>query len=146
MQVYLLELAEIMPIFLNMSRDCVKTFEYHDSWVLISINEPDVQPPGIICTNMVDRTVLNFHDIDSAEENCVLFSEENAIQILDFVKKHTNIHLVVIHCYAGISRSAAVAAALHTSINNCSDSHYWKRFIPNKHVYSTIMKVINEQK
>lgn len=66
----------------------------------------------------------------------VLFTENDAQQILDFVR--LNAGLVVIHCEAGISRSAGVASAL-SLIYNGTDQYYFDHYLPNMLVYRKIL-------
>ena len=70
-----------------------------------------------------------------------LFSDKNAQEILDFVQyNRVDIDLIVIHCEAGISRSAGVAGAL-SLIYNGSDEYYFKKYLPNMFVYRKILNM-----
>jgi len=54
-------------------------------------------------------------DIDqpSAEPSDVLFNEEHATQVTDFVRRHcTQVDRIVVHCMAGQSRSPGIALGL----------------------------------
>jgi hypothetical protein len=68
-----------------------------------------------------------------------LFTVDNAKEILTFVNEHINeIEAIITHCDAGISRSAAMAASLSKIITNMDD-FFFKNYIPNMLVYTTIL-------
>ena len=70
-----------------------------------------------------------------------LFTEDHANQILDFVIDARQRNLRTwIHCRMGISRSAAVAAALGTLFDDDGFDPF-DRAWPNEHVYSILMAV-----
>lgn len=51
-----------------------------------------------------------------------VFSDEQAVQIVDFVERiKDKVNGFLIHCEAGVSRSAAVAAAIDLIVNGSSD-------------------------
>ena len=73
------------------------------------------------------------------EKDIIHFTEENAKQILDFIEKYKNeVDLIVVHCEAGISRSAGVAGAL-SLIYNGTDEYYFKHYLPNILCYRKIL-------
>ena len=70
-----------------------------------------------------------------------LFNKELAKQILDFVHHYAlEVNLIVVHCEAGISRSAGVASAL-SLIYNGEDQYYFDNYLPNMLVYRKIINV-----
>ena len=70
-----------------------------------------------------------------------VFDESYAKQILDFVKKYEEfVDLIVVHCEAGISRSAGVAGALSLILNG-EDQYYFDNYLPNVLVYRKIINV-----
>lgn len=91
---------------------------------LISITEPASYEELIpkLDPNWKHLLKVSFHDIDTdrrkqrilAEaDEYVIFSEKHATQILEFVEQIKNeVVSLVVHCYAGLSRSAAVALFL----------------------------------
>lgn len=107
----------------------------------ISITEPDVPPAKLNGWSHLLR--LCFHDVDKQQfpdewegmtEKYTFFDENMAKQILDFVDAlPPNIDTLVVHCYAGISRSAAVSRVLHSyfDIPVISEGQY---LLLNKHV------------
>lgn len=123
-----------------MSRENVSQFTYHNPWSLISINQPNQTPPEIMCSKLYSKLELFFDDIDKPIEGCSIFTDNDATKIVEFVKLYINkVSLFVIHCHAGISRSAAIAAALSKYYNQ-NDKVYFDNYIPNIHVYSTLTK------
>ena len=75
-----------------------------------------------------------------------LFTDNDARIILDFVQDcRVDIDLIVVHCEAGISRSAGVAGAL-SLIYNGSDEYYFHRYLPNIFVYRKILNKFMESK
>ncbi|MCH7604964.1 hypothetical protein IID24_03180 [Patescibacteria group bacterium] len=115
-----------------------------EDYVLISISCPGdkanvfTKPP---CKGVL---FLQFDDIDAPAHilkdlKCTLFCEDDAKKILDFYQKYKDLvgHLIV-HCDAGISRSPAVAAALD-KIETGWDQDWFKKYLPNRRVYSLIL-------
>jgi hypothetical protein len=77
----------------------------------------------------------------------VIFNREQARQILDLVlKEKENIYHCIIQCDGGISRSSATAAAISKILYN---DDMWifdnPRYVPNMHIYSTILKTYYEE-
>jgi predicted protein tyrosine phosphatase len=108
--------------------------------VLISITDVEESPPDIPpCYS--DVLHLQFHDIDKNRTGYVCFSRKHARQILDFYTlRIDNVKTFVIHCTAGISRSAAIAAALHKIYYEHDNNLYWDKYFPNMLVYSTLIR------
>jgi len=78
-----------------------------------------------------------FPDLDT-----YLFSPTHAQQILDFAMEYCLVQKIthfIIHCQAGISRSAACGAAL-SKIYNKSDDYFFNYYHPNRYIYQTILK------
>jgi predicted protein tyrosine phosphatase len=70
-----------------------------------------------------------------------VFDEHYADEILEFVSTYAlDIDLVVVHCEAGISRSAGVASAL-SLIYNGEDQYYFDNYLPNMLVYRKIINL-----
>lgn len=71
------------------------------------------RPPSILAGNHLH---LSMHDIAEAQEGMTLPDETHMRDILDFAERWDRRKPMVVHCYAGISRSTAsayiIAAAL----------------------------------
>jgi predicted protein tyrosine phosphatase len=81
---------------------------------------------------------LRFHDIDKAWQNYVLISDEHADAVIAWLKEHEDeFKTVIVHCAAGISRSAAVAKFIAEVYDLDFPEDY---FLYNKLVYSTLRK------
>ena len=84
-------------------------------FALISLGEPDAtEGDPQIQSGWYDVLRLSFHDITpdtlDVEQAYTLMSDEDARKIVAFVRENApNVEGIIVHCRAGISRSAAVA-------------------------------------
>lgn len=107
---------------------------------IISITEPmegdaKLHPDYVEGHNLLR---LSFHDVDDGVHGYQPFSSEQAKQVLKFVDNiPRGIEVLIIHCHAGISRSAAVAIAV-AEILELKETHSHYR-IYNKRVYREII-------
>ncbi len=114
--------------------------ERKDSYAVISIQDTHTKGFGfnfkenVFCKGVL---TLYFDDIDRETKDAVLFSEEQAREIIEFVKTHVSAETLLIHCFGGLSRSWAVGAFL-TKIFGGDNSKYFEKGKPNMHVYSTL--------
>jgi predicted protein tyrosine phosphatase len=117
--------------------------------IIISITNPGTAPARV---RMNDNTLqvlrLEFEDMEDNPNyrttvDIKLFNRRQAQQIKRLVE-NVDPEMVVVHCEAGISRSAAVAAALSKHYNG-DDSGLWTspRYNPNKLVYNVLLDVLN---
>ena len=126
--------------------------------VIISIRNPESPVPRVVQTKKTKGVLyMQFDDLHSpklatirAMGYVVLFNEEMADQIIDFVKKHEQeIEYIVCHCEMGVSRSAAVAAALAQFYNGDNREFFGSgiygssRYSPNMLVYDILSKKLN---
>lgn len=72
-------------------------------------------------------------------------TDEQADQVVEFVEKYKDVELIVVHCEAGISRSAGLAAAL-SKIMTGDDIRFFKKFLPNMLVYRKIINAYERKK
>lgn len=78
---------------------------------------------------------LQFNDIDFQILDYTLFSDKQAEYIKNFLYNNSDFDLCVVHCYAGISRSAAVAKYISERFN----LYYPKNYaLYNKFVYAKL--------
>jgi predicted protein tyrosine phosphatase len=91
--------------------------------------------------NWEHKLFLVFHDLDKPIKDYKIFDKEQAKQIIKFVDKVANdILILVVHCDAGVSRSAAVAKFVAEKYGLLFPDNYT---IYNKLVYSTLKYVDN---
>ena len=73
---------------------------------LINVGTPAVRPPAIA---EADHLFVGVSDITDALDGHVLPDEAHVRRLLDFMRAWNQTQPLVIHCYAGISRSTAAA-------------------------------------
>jgi len=77
---------------------------------LISIATPGERAPKL--PHFLERLSFEFHDVEDDQEPWIVFNDEHAKAILEFIARihaHDKGWRCIVHCKAGISRSAAVA-------------------------------------
>jgi len=132
--------------FVVYSRLQILRLDLQESHAVISIREPGSDMPAIprneLCRGILS---LSFHDLHRPERpDVILFTAEHAREIFDFFTAvRPELETLVIHCEAGISRSAAVAAALSRATIG-ADSFFFEHYAPNPLVYSTLLAVWRE--
>ncbi len=108
--------------------------------LMISIFSPNDKPKLPINKNRIATLSLGFHDLDKKYNDYKIFSKKDAYSIFEFLKQNKSTKNIVIHCDAGIARSPAIAAAL-AKIFNFDDLKYFKKYLPNRLVYRTMLDV-----
>jgi predicted protein tyrosine phosphatase len=79
------------------------------SWAVISITQPS-DPAAALQEGWGAVLRMTFHDTDDADSILTVFSPEHAEELVRFVRAQaTQMEGILVHCHAGISRSAAVA-------------------------------------
>ena len=115
--------------------------DFQEKTAIISINgcnEP-LNSFSIDNPNIIDILFLRFDDVEAGEINQMTRSD--AENIIQFVNSNINkVDQIIVHCGAGISRSAGVAAALMLIING-DDSPIFNdpKRCPNRHCYRTLL-------
>ncbi|HZV99473.1 MAG TPA: hypothetical protein VFF74_10835 [Methylophilaceae bacterium] len=114
------------------------------SWAVISITEPGC-PDGQARLQPGWHSVLRleFHDLDAnspewdiAAGQFVFMNEQHAHEVIEFVDRVAGeVDTILVHCRAGISRSAAVAKFVANRFGLEFD-HGYPLF--NKHVFQTL--------
>ena len=120
-------------------------------YAVISIRDShDSIPDAVLAESPLRRAILRLRfddigDIDDADEappGYLLFGESHARQIVRFVDAHLHaIQGLIVHCEAGISRSAAVAAVLSRAING-DDAFLDEHFSANPRVRAVLTRQI----
>ena len=111
-----------------------------DKCVIVSINGTEEELNQFNANPAIhDVCYLVFDDVETNRANCM--SRSDADKILAFVDKNLNqVDEIIIHCGAGISRSAGVCAALMLILNG-NDSKIFNNpyFRPNMHCYRLVL-------
>ncbi len=117
-------------------------FDCGQVWACISIANTEDDFPPIPDENRHDLIQLAFADITMPANDFILFHDDHAHDILDFVTRNWDaIDTLMVHCDAGISRSSAVAAAIaHLKLDDESE-FFEEPFDPNPRVYQTLREV-----
>ena len=111
---------------------------------LISITDIEDKDIHIPFHKWENVTKLNFHDIDEKQEGMTLFNVQMARQIIKFVLGlPDNVNRIVVHCYAGISRSAAIVRFLQKFVyEGCFNPQFWISYnMYNRKVFSALSQV-----
>ena len=123
-----------------------------DGTVLISIRDPDKLPhPESKIQGFSDVLQINFWDIESTMGDTEVISQEQGNIIRDFILKNKDKQFLI-HCAAGVSRSAGVGMAVECLVNHNGDKYQYSlngsdivahtRYSPNYTVYDTILKEV----
>ena len=141
------------------SRNAIGAIEPHaEPHIIVSVNCPGDEPAFVRATRAtLGRVNLFFWDLDhkpvggTVEYNGVqipidqvpdeqLCQPDHAKQVIDLVEAHPEAEHILIHCTAGKSRSAAIAAALHKVLNGSDEPIFGnKRYTPNMRVYRMVL-------
>ena len=121
--------------------------ERADRYAVISIQDTHTQGFGFQFTTSkacADVLTLYFDDIDREVEGLHLFTEEQAMQIIAFIRKNKAVETLLVHCYGGESRSRAVGAFAMEMLGGSSEKLFSTGH-PNLHVYDTLKKTYQEE-
>ena len=112
-----------------------------DTYAVISIQDSHTQGFGVQFTeNQFCKGVLTllFDDVVTEVNGAVLFTDEMANQIIDFIEQHrNNADTLLVHCYAGQSRSRAVGAFAVDMLGG-DNSRYFEDGVPNQYIYDVL--------
>ena len=135
--------------FLVLSRAAIETFTADTPYLVVSITDPEQPEATIPESPFLWATVrMKFHDIAKPSRIAVQFAtnssdvymtEADAERILSFVGEHlAEVKLTVCHCEQGISRSAAIAAALSRILQD-EDEFFFRHYWVNRYVYDLLL-------
>jgi len=136
---------------LALGRDEAGSFVPDVPYLVVSISDPEKPEPEIPTPPHLRGVLrLRFHDVGPPrrfqETADVAMTPEHARQILSFVREHLpGAELIVCQCEQGVSRSAAVAAALSRILQGEDEyfrTHYW----PNRWVYNLLLEGAGESR
>lgn len=112
---------------------------------IISITDPEQKPANIFHNaNIVGLLRLQFHDEEVNQNGFVAMNANDARDVAYFynsVKKKAS--FLIVHCEAGISRSAGVAAAI-AKYQDGDDSFFFRNYIPNMNCYNKTLYALHE--
>lgn len=94
---------------------------------------------------IIEKLSLTFDDIQTVQENQSLLSEDQCLQIRDFVLQYAEeVETIVIHCCTGASRAAAIAFAV-CHLLNIDDTWIWTsdRYYPNEYCVYKLNRILN---
>ena len=118
-----------------------------DTYAVVSIQDSHTGGFGIRFEKSLfckDVLTLYFDDIEDEVEGAVLFNENMARSIIDFINRNRSVDTLLLHCYGGLSRSRA-AGAFAVWMLGGNNEEYSKNASYNQRVYTTLMKVyLNE--
>ena len=121
--------------------------ERSDTYAVISIQDTHTGGFGFTFAKnefCKDVLTLYFDDITREVEGAVLFSDKMAGQIIDFIEKNIDVDTLLVHCFAGQSRSRAVAAFAVQMLGGDNTS-YLEDGGANMYVYDTLQVVWMER-
>ena len=112
-----------------------------DDCVIISISDVTSEPNRFHNNPKIkDVCYLSFNDVEGDEANCM--TRADAEKIINFVNQNVDkVDEIIVHCFAGISRSAGVCAALMLILTG-DDMEIFNnpRFCPNMHCYRMVLE------
>ncbi len=121
---------------------CEEDAKRKDTYAVISIQDTHTGGFGITFSeNKFCKGVLTlyFDDVVKETEGTVLFDEKMADSVITFIRNHMDADTLLIHCYAGQSRSRAVGAFAEKMLGKNSQKYFSKEEFwagtPNEHVY-----------
>jgi predicted protein tyrosine phosphatase len=101
-----------------LSRQDVEQYEPSSREICISISDPGAVPAGV-SPSFAAVLRLQFDDVlERTDAADILFAEEHARRIVEFVGEWPDVDRVVFHCNMGVSRSPGIALGL-------CDLHGW---------------------
>lgn len=115
-----------------------------DTYAVISIQDSHTNGFGIkFSENQYCKAVLTlkFDDIVRPVDGAQLFTEDMAEQIIRFIRNNQDVDTLLIHCYAGQSRSRAVGAFAVWLLGG-DNSSYFKNYNLNEYVYDKLMQTV----
>ena len=135
--------------FSVLSRSKAKAFTFKqniDDCAIISISDVN-SPENHFCSNPHIKGIcyLRFDDVEFGDINCI--TEKDALKIVQFVNAMKNkVDLFIVHCEAGVSRSAGVCAAIMTMLEK-DDMEIFnnEHFCPNISCYKAVLTAAGKE-
>ena len=112
-----------------------------DTYAVISIQDSHTRGFGVtFAENQFCKGVLTllFDDIVTEVDGAVLFDDDMADRIIDFIERfRSEVDTLLVHCYAGQSRSRAVGAFAVEMLGG-DNSKYFEDGVPNQYIYDVL--------
>lgn len=125
-----------------MSRNKAIRYSYsdHPKTLLISIRDKGRHIPYFVKDNLIIH-YFDFDDVEEGSPDGFPISDSQAKHIAEVVNNNKDVEKIVVHCEAGVSRSAGVAAAIGMAING-DDSFIFNdgRYCPNSTCYRKVLE------
>lgn len=113
-----------------------------DTYAVISIQDSHTDGFGLkFAENQFCKGVLTlyFDDIVTEVDGAVLFDDDMADEIIDFIEENrAKADTLLIHCYAGQSRSKAVGAFAVEMLGGDNSKYFEEGNVPNMFVYDVL--------
>jgi len=137
----------------HLSREKAEAYQGREPYGLISLTDPGTALARLQDDpNRLGLLTLQFHDISHTPEefaslvrrperdHYILPTADHARQIVRFVREMApRVEKIVIHCEAGISRSAGVGAGLAHCLKQ-PDIHFYDHGVPNVRVRRLVIQ------
>ena len=120
---------------------CEEDAKRKDTYAVISIQDTHTGGFGVtFAENKFCKGVLTlyFDDVVKETKGAVLFDENMADSVIAFIRSHMDVDTLLIHCYAGQSRSKAVGKFLYDVYHKKYPSLVLETAetgVPNEYVY-----------
>lgn len=125
----------------GMEKEAAEEGSLTDTYAVISIQDSHMNGFGFQFTeNQFCKGVLTlkFDDIVKELDEAVIFNDDIADTIIEFIQKHKKtVDTLLIHCYAGQSRSRAVGAFAVEMLGG-DNSRYFEEGTPNMYIYDVL--------
>lgn len=134
--------------FLVLNRFDVATVKPDVPYLVISVTDPE-RDEAVLAESANRRAVLRlrFHDKGTRRPLApgkVVMTSEDARTVIAFVQAHLDEgQLIVCQCEGGISRSAAIAAALSRILQG-EDRFFFQHYAPNDWIYHLLLEAADE--
>ncbi len=125
----------------GMAAEAAEQESLTDTYAVISIQDSHTRGFGVtFAENQFCKGVLTlyFDDIITEVDGAVLFDDDMADGIIDFIEKYRKVaDTLLVHCYAGQSRSRAVGAFAVEMLGG-DNSKYFEEGAPNQYIYDVL--------
>ena len=116
--------------------------EHNDRIAVVSISDPDKASPELLGNSgsgIFRQLKLHFADVDVNQTNCI--TDEQAHNIAGYIlEARDNADRIIVHCEAGMSRSAGVAAAIMKFLTGSDFAIFDSpRYRPNMTCYRKVL-------